>query len=70
MILQKGSAFVVPYTLFWSVFLTFKLCSFRINTPKKQGGLGTMKIPLISDTKRAIAKEYGVLKEDEGIAYR
>ncbi|XP_009707570.1 PREDICTED: peroxiredoxin-1 isoform X1 [Cariama cristata] len=41
-----------------------------INTPKKQGGLGTMKIPLISDTKRAIAKEYGVLKEDEGIAYR
>ncbi|NXP47939.1 PRDX1 protein, partial [Heliornis fulica] len=41
-----------------------------INTPKKQGGLGTMKIPLISDTKRDIAKEYGVLKEDEGIAYR
>ncbi|XP_010295699.1 PREDICTED: peroxiredoxin-1 isoform X1 [Phaethon lepturus] len=41
-----------------------------INTPKKQGGLGTMKIPLISDTKRVIAKEYGVLKEDEGIAYR
>ncbi|KAM4773679.1 peroxiredoxin-1 isoform 1-T1 [Cyanocitta cristata] len=41
-----------------------------INTPKKQGGLGTMKIPLVSDTKRAIAKEYGVLKEDEGIAYR
>ncbi|XP_010168651.1 peroxiredoxin-1 isoform X1 [Antrostomus carolinensis] len=41
-----------------------------VNTPKKQGGLGTMNIPLISDTKRAIAKEYGVLKEDEGIAYR
>uniref|UniRef100_A0A663M716 thioredoxin-dependent peroxiredoxin n=2 Tax=Athene cunicularia TaxID=194338 RepID=A0A663M716_ATHCN len=41
-----------------------------INTPKKQGGLGTMKIPLISDTKRVISKEYGVLKEDEGIAYR
>jgi len=53
-----------------SVFLTFKLPSFRINTPKKQGGLGTMKIPLVSDTNRAIAKEYGVLKEDEGIAYR
>lgn len=41
-----------------------------INTPKKQGGLGTMKIPLVSDTKRVIAKDYGVLKEDEGIAYR
>ncbi|POI30995.1 hypothetical protein CIB84_005254, partial [Bambusicola thoracicus] len=41
-----------------------------INTPKKQGGLGTMKIPLVSDTKRVIARDYGVLKEDEGIAYR
>jgi len=29
-----------------------------------------MKIPLVSDTKRVIAKDYGVLKEDEGIAYR
>ncbi|XP_038269932.1 peroxiredoxin-1 [Dermochelys coriacea] len=41
-----------------------------INTPKKQGGLGNMNIPLVSDIKRTIAKEYGVLKEDEGIAYR
>lgn len=53
-----------------SIFLMFQLTIFRINTPKKQGGLGTMKIPLLSDTNRAIAKEYGVLKEDEGIAYR
>uniref|UniRef100_A0A7N5KQ94 Peroxiredoxin-1 n=1 Tax=Ailuropoda melanoleuca TaxID=9646 RepID=A0A7N5KQ94_AILME len=29
-----------------------------------------MRIPLISDTNRVIAKEYGVLKEDEGISYR
>ncbi|KAH0618688.1 hypothetical protein JD844_018097 [Phrynosoma platyrhinos] len=42
----------------------------RINTPKKQGGLGSMRIPLVSDTNRAIAKEFGVLKEDEGISYR
>ncbi|KAF7253906.1 Peroxiredoxin-1 [Varanus komodoensis] len=41
-----------------------------INTPKKQGGLGSMRIPLMSDTNRAIAKDYGVLKEDEGISYR
>ncbi|KAL8178799.1 UNVERIFIED_CONTAM: Peroxiredoxin-1 [Gekko kuhli] len=41
-----------------------------INTPKKQGGLGSMRIPLVSDTKREIAKEYGILKEDEGISYR
>nr|XP_020656016.1 peroxiredoxin-1-like [Pogona vitticeps] len=41
-----------------------------VNTPKKQGGLGTMQIPLVSDTNRAISKDYGVLKEDEGISYR
>nr|XP_030687860.1 peroxiredoxin-1-like [Globicephala melas] len=48
----------------------------RINTPKKQGGLGPMKIPLISDPKRTIAPNYGgspdhgVLKADEGISFR
>lgn len=29
-----------------------------------------MKIPLLSDTRRTISTDYGVLKEDEGIAYR
>lgn len=29
-----------------------------------------MRIPLVSDTKRVIAKNYGILKEDEGISYR
>ena len=29
-----------------------------------------MDIPIISDTTHALAKAYGVLKEDEGIAYR
>lgn len=38
--------------------------------PRKQGGLGTMKIPMVSDTRRTISTDYGVLKEDEGIAYR
>ncbi|KAG7227230.1 hypothetical protein INR49_013890 [Caranx melampygus] len=41
-----------------------------VNKPRKQGGLGTMKIPLVSDTRRTISTDYGVLKEDEGIAYR
>uniref|UniRef100_A0A8C2VNR7 Peroxiredoxin-1 n=1 Tax=Chinchilla lanigera TaxID=34839 RepID=A0A8C2VNR7_CHILA len=41
-----------------------------INTPKKQGGLGTMNIPLVSDPKRTIAQDYGVLKADEGISFR
>uniref|UniRef100_A0A8C8I9N7 thioredoxin-dependent peroxiredoxin n=1 Tax=Oncorhynchus tshawytscha TaxID=74940 RepID=A0A8C8I9N7_ONCTS len=42
----------------------------RINTEKKQGGLGPMKIPLLADPTQAISRDYGVLKEDEGIAYR
>ncbi|XP_005946241.1 peroxiredoxin-like [Haplochromis burtoni] len=43
---------------------------FRVNTPRKQGGLGNMKIPLVSDLSKSISKEYGVLKEDEGISFR
>ena len=48
------------------------MCAFccRINTPKKQGGLGPMNIPLISDPKHTIAQDYGVLKADEGISFR
>ncbi|KAI9009822.1 thioredoxin-like protein [Gaertneriomyces semiglobifer] len=41
-----------------------------INTPRKEGGLGDMKIPLISDITKSIARDYGVLVEDEGIALR
>ncbi|CAF1066830.1 unnamed protein product [Adineta ricciae] len=37
---------------------------------RKQGGLGKMNIPLISDKTMEIAAKYGVLKEDEGIAFR
>lgn len=42
----------------------------RVNTPRKEGGLGTIKIPLLSDLTRSMAMDYGVLKEDEGITYR
>lgn len=41
-----------------------------INTPRKEGGLGTMKIPLLADKSMEVAKAYGVLKDDEGIAFR
>ncbi|KAG7491558.1 hypothetical protein MATL_G00005130 [Megalops atlanticus] len=41
-----------------------------INTPRKQGGLGPMKIPLVADLTQSISRDYGVLKEEEGIAYR
>lgn len=32
-----------------------------INTPRKKGGLGQMKIPLLADVSRRISKAYGVL---------
>ncbi|XP_030758949.1 LOW QUALITY PROTEIN: peroxiredoxin 1-like [Sitophilus oryzae] len=41
-----------------------------INTPRKQGGLGEMQIPLLADKSMAIAKAYGVLDESSGIAFR
>ncbi|CAD2215407.1 cytosolic tryparedoxin peroxidase, trypanosomatid typical 2-Cys peroxiredoxin [Angomonas deanei] len=37
---------------------------------RKKGGLGEMKIPILADKKKDIATAYGVLKEDEGVAYR
>lgn len=41
-----------------------------VTTPRKQGGLGEMKIPLLSDQNHQIAKNYGVLNEKHGVAYR
>lgn len=41
-----------------------------INTPRKQGGLGELKIPLLADKNTEISRAYGVLKEDAGITFR
>jgi peroxiredoxin 1 len=41
-----------------------------INTPRKQGGLGEMKIPLLADKSMKIARDYGVLLEDAGVTFR
>lgn len=41
-----------------------------INTPRKQGGLGQMNIPLLSDFNKTISRDYGVLLEDAGLALR
>ncbi|XP_046382589.1 peroxiredoxin 1-like [Ischnura elegans] len=41
-----------------------------INTPRKEGGLGEMKIPVLADKSMEIARAYGVLKEDLGIPFR
>ncbi|KAG8571666.1 hypothetical protein GDO81_011745 [Engystomops pustulosus] len=40
------------------------------NARRNDAGLGNMKIPLVSDLQHKIAKDYGVLKEDESIAFR
>ncbi|XP_039260918.2 peroxiredoxin-like [Styela clava] len=41
-----------------------------VNTPRKLGGIGQMNIPIIADRNHEISRKYGVLKEDEGIAFR
>ncbi|KAG2218354.1 hypothetical protein INT45_012973 [Circinella minor] len=40
------------------------------NLPRKQGGLGDIKIPLVSDLKKELATDYGVLIPEEGLALR
>jgi peroxiredoxin 2/4 len=39
-------------------------------TPRKNGGLGSVNIPLLSDKNLKISRDYGVLIEEEGIALR
>jgi len=41
-----------------------------IQQPRKEGGLGSMNIPLLADTAHNISRAYGVLIEEEGIAFR
>lgn len=41
-----------------------------LNTPKAKGGIEGITYPLVSDLNKTIARDYQVLKEDEGIAYR
>lgn len=44
-----------------------------INLPRKQGGLGKMDIPVISDITKQMARDYGILIEDgpdAGVALR
>ncbi|XP_017768948.1 PREDICTED: peroxiredoxin-4 [Nicrophorus vespilloides] len=41
-----------------------------INTPRKEGGLGKVNIPLLSDLTHSISKDYGVFLEDVGHTLR
>jgi peroxiredoxin (alkyl hydroperoxide reductase subunit C) len=40
------------------------------STSKKDGGLGSVNIPLLSDKNHNLSRDYGVLLEDKGIALR
>jgi peroxiredoxin (alkyl hydroperoxide reductase subunit C) len=41
-----------------------------MNSPRKEGGLGPLKIPLVSDLTHSISKDYGVLLEEMGHTLR
>ena len=41
-----------------------------IKTPRKDGGLGPLDIPLLSDLTHKISKDYGVYLEDAGHTLR
>lgn len=41
-----------------------------LNTPVEKGGIEGVTYPLISDLNKTIARDFHVLKEEEGIAYR
>uniref|UniRef100_A0A182JGY2 thioredoxin-dependent peroxiredoxin n=1 Tax=Anopheles atroparvus TaxID=41427 RepID=A0A182JGY2_ANOAO len=41
-----------------------------VNTPRKQGGLGELNIPLLADKSMKIARDYGVLQEESGVPFR
>ncbi|NGX28550.1 MAG: putative peroxiredoxin [Candidatus Anoxychlamydiales bacterium] len=41
-----------------------------LDTPKDKGGIKGVEYPLVADITKNISRDYGVLNEDEGIAYR
>jgi len=41
-----------------------------LNTPKNKGGIEGVSYPILSDINKTIAKDYGVLDDCEGVAFR
>jgi peroxiredoxin (alkyl hydroperoxide reductase subunit C) len=41
-----------------------------IQTPRDKNGVGEIQYPLASDATQRVARDYGVLIEDEGLAMR
>ena len=42
----------------------------RLSIPHRDGGIRGVQLPLIADKTMTIARDYGVLNAEEGIAYR
>jgi peroxiredoxin (alkyl hydroperoxide reductase subunit C) len=40
------------------------------NTPREKGGIGQVQFPIVADLTKKIARDYGVLLEDGGVALR
>ncbi|KZF19865.1 thioredoxin-like protein [Xylona heveae TC161] len=55
--------------LFASTDSEYSLLSWS-TTARKNGGLGEVKIPLLSDKNQKISRDYGVLIEEAGVALR
>ena len=41
-----------------------------LKTPRNQGGIESVKYPILSDMHKTIARSYGTLFEDAGVAFR
>lgn len=41
-----------------------------LSTPRSRGGIEGITYPLVADLSKTIARQFGVLEEEEGIAYR
>jgi len=61
---ERGASVVIA-----STDSEYSLLAWR-NTSKKDGGLGEVDIPLLSDKNHQLSRDYGVLIEEEGIALR
>ncbi|MBN1915057.1 MAG: redoxin domain-containing protein [Parachlamydiales bacterium] len=41
-----------------------------LHTPKSKGGIEGIRYPILSDMTKEISRNYGILKEEDGVAYR
>lgn len=58
------------YFIVLNIETSLAVIIFRINTPRNVGGLGDIKIPLLSDLTHTISKDYGVYLEEAGHTLR